>query len=97
MFKSLTRLSCLLICGAFLQPAPVLAKVSHPEAAETVKNLALSTVKGFSPQMNLTAAVPAPAKAIDEENPDIYFSAMRLKTIRNANNHGPRQRGNHPQ
>ncbi|MFR1032863.1 MAG: LptA/OstA family protein [Alphaproteobacteria bacterium] len=25
--------------------------------------------------MNLTAAVPAPAKAIDEENPDIYFSA----------------------
>lgn len=75
MFKSLTRLSCLLICGAFLQPAPVLAKVSHPEAAETVKNLALSTVKGFSPQMNLTAAVPAPAKAIDEENPDIYFSA----------------------
>lgn len=37
MFKSLVRLSCLLICGAFLQPAPVLAKVSHPEAAETVK------------------------------------------------------------
>lgn len=75
MFKSLVRLSCLLICSAFLQPAPVLAKVSHPEATETVKNLAVSTVKGFSPQMDMTAAVPAPAKAINEENPDIYFSA----------------------
>ena len=25
--------------------------------------------------MDITAAVPAPAKAINEENPDIYFSA----------------------
>lgn len=48
------------------------------EVVNTVKNFAETTAKAISPEVNITEAIPAP-KAVDEDNPDIYFSADELE------------------
>ena len=52
----------LVTIGLSVLLCPDTAALAKGEAATAVKNLAKSTVKGFAPQLDMTAAVPSVAE-----------------------------------
>ncbi len=67
--------------GFFAFLLPFTQALAKGEAAKAVKNLAEASVKGFSPAINMTEAVPTTSKKEndDEDSAEIYFSADSLE------------------
>ncbi len=74
----------LVAIGLSVLLCPDTAALAKGEAATAVKNLAKSTVKGFAPQLDMTAAVPSVAEKASSnsetsDESEIYFSADEVE------------------